>query len=123
MGIHYLRATSPQQKISLLTETVHQLFMEGKRVQIQVPSDAALKYVDELLWSYKPEAFLPHVMAQTASQEPIVITKEAINLNQADALIHLLPTKPPQGFKEVYDLLDETSPEKQAAALAKMQNS
>lgn len=118
---HFLRAMTPQQKISLLTETVERLFLEGKRIQIQVPSDAALRYIDELLWAYKPEGFLPHVIASSASPEPIVLTKEAVNLNRADALIHLLPSVPPSGFAEVYDLLDATTPEKQQAAEAKIQ--
>lgn len=117
---HFLRASTPQQKISLLTDTVHKLFLEGKRIQIQAPSDAALAYIDDLLWSYKPDSFLPHTIASSASPEPIVITKEAANLNKADILIHLLPGTPPPGFAEVYDLLDETTPEKKAAAEAKM---
>ena len=118
--LHFLRALTPQQKITLLTETTHKLFLEGKRIQIQAPSDAALTYIDELLWVYKPEAFLPHAIASSQSLEPIVLTKEATNLNKADILIHLLPGTPPSGFAEVYDLLDETTSEKQATAEAKI---
>lgn len=117
---HFLHASTPQQKITLLTDTVHKLFLEGKRIQIQAPSDAALTYIDELLWSYKPDGFLPHAIAASASLEPIIITKESTNLNKADTLIHLLPGTPPSGFAEVYDLLDETTPEKKAAAEAKI---
>ena len=121
--IHYLRAATPQQKVSLLTETVERLFLEGKRIQIQVPNDAALRYVDDLLWNYKPESFIPHTPASSASKEPLILTKESANLNQADVLIHLLPSKPPTHFKEIYDLLDETTPEKKQASQLKLEDS
>ena len=114
--IHFLSATTPKQKISLLTETAHKLFCEGKRIQIQAPSDEALRFLDDLLWSYKEESFLPHTIASSPTSEPIVLTKLAVNLNNADVLIHLLPTLPPLHFPEIYDLLDETTPEKKEAA-------
>lgn len=116
----FLRAASPQQKLSLVTDTTERLFLEGKRIQIVAPSDEALRYLDDLLWFYKPESFLPHAMASSKSSEVIILTKETANLNQADVLINLLPVPITTPFNEVYDLLDETTPQKKEASAAKV---
>lgn len=116
----FLRAASAQQKLSLITETAERLFLEGKRIQIIAPNDEALRYLDELLWSYKPESFLPHAIASSRSPEALVLTKELSNLNQADVLINLLPVPVSTPFSFVYDLLDETTPQKKELADAKV---
>lgn len=119
-NVEFLKAASPQQKLSQVTSTVEKLFLEGKRIQILGPSDEALKFIDELLWTYKPESFLPHMVAGTPSKEVVVLSKSSANLNNADVLINLLPSLPPtdffKAFSMVYELLDETTPEKKAQA-------
>lgn len=124
-NVVFLRAASPQQKLSLITETVEKLFLEGKRIQILAPNDASLNYIDDLLWAYKAESFLPHAISASATPEPLIITKSHDNLNKADILFNLLPTPPNPAvlnqYAVIYDLLDETTPEKKAASEVKSQ--
>lgn len=124
-NVEFLRAASGTQKLSHVTSTVEKLFNDGKKVQILAPNDEALRYIDELLWSYKSETFLPHSVVHGPSKDPIVLSKSLNNLNQADALLNLLPSPPPadffSAFPLVYELLDETTPDKKAQADHKVQ--
>ncbi len=52
---------------------------------MQTLDDLRLKALDDALWTYKPESFLPHATARdaTAAKQPIVLTTEAANVNGA----------------------------------------
>ena len=57
----------------------------GWRAVVQTIDAAVLKAVDDMLWAYKPESFLPHGVSsdKNADRQPILVTCEAENLNAA----------------------------------------
>lgn len=57
----------------------------GWRVVVQTVDDLRVKALDDLLWTYAAESFLPHASAgeKTAARQPIVVTREAGNPNAA----------------------------------------
>jgi DNA polymerase III subunit chi len=58
----------------------------GWRVVVQASSDARLRALDDYLWSYEPESFLPHGTRANPSPEtqPIYLTCADENPNGAD---------------------------------------
>ncbi len=58
----------------------------GWRVVVQATSDARVNALDQRLWSYRPESFLPHGTKRDASPEtqPIYLTCGDDNPNNAD---------------------------------------
>lgn len=58
----------------------------GWRVVVQATSEAQLDALDQRLWSYRPESFLPHGSKRDSSPEtqPIYLTCEDDNPNRAD---------------------------------------
>jgi DNA polymerase-3 subunit chi len=58
----------------------------GWRVAVQAASEARLRALDEHLWSYRPESFLPHGTRANSSPEtqPIYLTCADENPNAAD---------------------------------------
>jgi len=58
----------------------------GWRVVVQASSAQRLAAIDQLLWSYRPESFLPHGTARDASPptQPIYLTCADENPNGAD---------------------------------------
>lgn len=123
--VEFLRASTPKDKLTLITSTLERLLLEGKRAQVLAPNEASVTFLDDHLWAYKPESFLPHAIANAPSRTPIALTTLLTNFNQADALISLLPTPLPQEcaqhFPLIFELLDETSPEKKALSKLKEQ--
>jgi DNA polymerase III subunit chi len=63
----------------------------GFRVVVQAGSPERVKALDSLLWTYRPESFLPHGSGigalSTAPDQPIWLTADEENPNTADMLV------------------------------------
>lgn len=102
-------------KIHLICAKAQEAFKLEKRLLIAVPNLQAAQYIDALLWRTPPESFIPHIISDTPVAEWIAITmQEQHNINQAPCLFNLcpLPSTLYQQVEEVYDLFDETHPQK-----------
>lgn len=116
--IIFLRVTSPQEKLFRLTDTIQRHFDLGHKIQIFCETHAICIYMDELLWKFKAESFIPHKIADESCDDFVIITCKNNNLNAASVLINL-----GNGINEkfldyqmVYELYDETHPVKEDAA-------
>lgn len=112
--IIFLEIITNQQKITALCQLAQSYFDQKDAVLILAPSVQALHYIDELLWKYPDDSFLPHETASSPSKEKVVITTHQQNLNQAKVLINLSPQPPLflDGFETIYELYDKTHPDK-----------
>jgi DNA polymerase-3 subunit chi len=75
----------------------------GWRAIVQA-SPPRLKALDDLLWSYAPESFLPHSLEPSA-ETPIFLTSEAGNPNGARLRIFVDGEDPASALAEPYDRL------------------
>lgn len=101
-------------KIIALCRIVEMHFEQKKKLLIVAPSAEAANYIDQLLWKYKEESFLPHTIIDSQTSEPIGITTKMENLNRASSLLNLCPSAVPifESFENIYELFDETMPDK-----------
>jgi DNA polymerase III subunit chi len=102
-------------KIHLICHKAQEAFLQEKRLLIAVPSFQAAQYVEALLWRQPAESFMPHIIVDTPTVEWIAITlQEQHNVNQAPRLLNLWTTPSPlyQQVQEVYEIFDETDPQK-----------
>ncbi len=110
----FFQTSKPQDKPSCLIKIVQRHFSHNEPILIVAEEDAALTYVDELLWKHPPESFLPHAILEHPSEERIALTKVKKNLNQARYAFNLCPTplliEGP--FRTIYEFEDLTSPNK-----------
>lgn len=88
--------------------------MNGERVMIATPSQAASNFIDEFLWKQPKEGFLPHLCPTAPCDDPIIISNKSTNLNKAQVLINLCSGVSPiaDQFTVVYELWDETDADK-----------
>jgi DNA polymerase III subunit chi len=111
-------------KIQLICDKAQEAFRQEKRLLIAVPTFQAAQYIDALLWRLPEESFIPHVIADTPTSEWIAITlQEVENVNKAVHLLNLcpMPTSLYQQVEEIYDLFDETHPEKRELSQQRFQ--
>ncbi|NGX28561.1 MAG: DNA polymerase III subunit chi [Candidatus Anoxychlamydiales bacterium] len=104
-----------KEKLIKLIQTAIYHFEKKENLLIYVQDDAALKFVDELLWKTPKEGFLPHIIADENTSDFIVITKSKNNLNKAKYLFNLsldLVDFDPS-YKVIYDFDDYTTEIKQ----------
>lgn len=105
-------------KLRRLSAAIEFHFLRKQTTLILVPSDVAAKYIDEFLWKQPKDSFLPHIISNEFISEPIVITTERKNLNNASILINLTSEKFPtfDTLATVYEISDETDTEKKQLA-------
>lgn len=110
----FLPIKTNQQKIECICHHAQKHFNQDDKVLIIAPSELAVQYLDELLWKYPNDSFLPHVSMQTPCHDKIVITTFAQNLNHATIVLNLCLDYCPiaNNIEIIYELYDETTPEK-----------
>jgi DNA polymerase III subunit chi len=111
----FISVKDNNSKLNVICQTVQNLFIQKKAVLILVPNEEAASYVDQLLWRLPEESFLPHRIAFNPTNEPVVITTKAENMNQAHVLFNLCPNASPiyRDFETIYELDDRTHPTKE----------
>ena len=95
----------------------------GQRVVVEVSSDERLSALDDRLWTYSDEGFLPHVTAAEpdAAANPVVLTTQAHNPNAAQVRICADGVRIPdalQGYERVVLIFDGDDPDALNAARA-----
>ena len=75
-NFYLLKHDSEQARLTLACRLAEQQARQGQRICILTDSIEAAQEVDQLLWAYAPESFLPHALADdaAAAQVPVVIS-------------------------------------------------
>jgi DNA polymerase III subunit chi len=68
-----------------LPTLLEQALAEGARVVVETPSSELLEALDERLWTYSDDSFLPHGLARDGEPEsqPVLLTTSSENPNGA----------------------------------------
>ncbi len=89
----------------------------GHRIYVHTDSPAQTAHMDELLWTYRQDGFLPHAVhtGSSASQSPIVIGHDAEPDAHTDVLINLAPQVPLffSRFERVAEVVDQQEQRRQ----------
>jgi DNA polymerase III subunit chi len=72
-----------------LPALIEKALERGWRVGVQTVDDLRVKALDDLLWAFAPESFLPHTTAgdRSAAVQPIVVARDDANPNDAQLRI------------------------------------
>lgn len=94
----------------VLPELLEKTLARGWRAVIRPPSEQMIERLDQWLWTYRDDSFLPHGPAAEpgASRQPIVLTAGPENPNQAQALFLVdgSPTEDMDGYERCIVLFD-----------------
>jgi DNA polymerase-3 subunit chi len=79
---YHLERRRPEEALPSLLE---QALAEGARVIVEAPSSEMIESLDERLWTYSDDSFLPHGLVRDGETEtqPILLTTSADNPNRA----------------------------------------
>ncbi len=107
--------------ISLLTE---KLFKQGIKVLIFCPDDSVTKLLDDFLWTFKEESFLPHIVVDRnyCPLETIIISKDKLNVESFETLIVFKGSSVDpefcKKFEKTYYFFDDNNAEEKKLARA-----
>ncbi len=111
----FYEVTQNNVKLAFICQKAVEAFSQEKKLLITVPNLQAAQYVDDLLWRFSEESFIPHVVTDHPTAEWVAITlQNHINVNGAVRLLNLCPTPPPlfQEVVEIYEFYDKTDGQK-----------
>ncbi len=113
MGIHinfyHLTCVNLQKSLPKLLEKI---FQQGHRCLVVAKTEAEVSLLNDQLWTYHPESFLPHGTHKDgeASDYPIWISTSQENANNATVLLLTspLPLENPDSFQKAAYLFEGT---------------
>lgn len=111
----YILGHSQQQaRLSFACRLAEKAFKEGRQIYVHAQDEQQAKQLDDLMWEYKPESFLPHqIVGEQASQTQVEIGWQDHPSHHFDVLINLVSPQPSffSRFDRVLEIViqDETS--------------
>jgi DNA polymerase III subunit chi len=103
-----------------LPELLQKLLARGGRAAVATPLESRLDALDQHLWTFADDSFLPHGRADRprADQHPVVLSLAAENLNNANMLFCLDGADPGsgEGWQRVVILFEADDPSAMAWA-------
>ncbi len=97
VDFYILDDESIEARMLFVCRLVDKAFRRNNRILLNVADWATADALDDLLWSFRPESFIPHALANTeeAAEVPVVITAEGQDFaGQNDLLINLTDDVP-----------------------------
>ena len=93
-----------------LPELLQKTLAKGWRALVRTPDEQRIEHLDGWLWSYRDDAFLAHGLAEepNAARQPVLLTTQADNLNEAKAVFLLDDAEPGalEGYERCLILFD-----------------
>jgi DNA polymerase-3 subunit chi len=118
IDFYILEDTNPTARLRLVCRLIEKAHKNRHRVYVHTGASALALQLDELLWTYREDSFLPHNLYGEGPEPapPIQIGFDAIPEKQRDILINLsvdIPDFFPQ-FQRVLEIIS-AAPDVQAA--------
>lgn len=112
--VEFFEVLGPRWQLALCAQ-VEQAFAAGQRVYLLADGEAGARHLDDLLWTFREDSFVPHALWQgeTAVPEPVAVGWWEGNPNGANCLVLCRPAVPERvdGFARVIDLAPVDLPE------------
>lgn len=105
---------------SALPKLLEKALAGGYRALVLTESETQAERLNQWLWSYDPDSFLPHGTAKDgdAAHQPVYLTTKMENPNGAAVLVVTDGSQcdEPAGFERVLDIFDGNDPEATVSA-------
>lgn len=98
IDFYILSEKTPQARERFACKLTEKAFVHGHRVFLVAQDPAQLEALDQLLWTFRDRAFLPH--GREGDDEPILLGVDAPAAVGADTLVINLAADPPAGWQD-----------------------
>jgi len=111
----FIQLARPEDRVPLLCRTVERHYLRGNTVAVHLPDEAEAAELDQTLWTFRQNSFIPHVRLAAGEEpllEPVLIACAGEQLPQSDVVVVASRTEPERwigrfdyicDFAEVYD--------------------
>lgn len=118
VNFYLLHTLSRQERDRLACQLADKAWQQGFRVLIYTELPAHAKFLDDLLWTFRQDSFIPHVVYPDPEHihAPVIIGYAPLALTRCEVLINLTESVPSdfQSFQRVVEIIDDTEAAKQS---------
>ena len=119
VDFYILTDDSPLARSQLVCRLTEKAYQQKQRVYIHAPTKQAAEQINQLLWTYRDDTFIPHDLEGNDLQPPapVQIGFQRVPDYRGDILINLsdaVPTFYPQ-FSRLFEIIGNDAAEQQAA--------
>ena len=94
--------TSPDALERFACRLVEKVWQRGHRVLVLAPSETDARRIDDLLWTFREESFVPHRRlgaGDPPAAEPVVVATPGVWRDALDVLLNLTPSVPDEAAR------------------------
>ena len=101
VDFYILDATAEQERFRTACRLAEKAWQKGHRVFIHTDSMQAAKQIDDMLWTYRQDSFVPHALLRERQAveaddcEPVLVGDGMAEPTELDVLINLGESVPP----------------------------
>jgi DNA polymerase-3 subunit chi len=110
---------SDDKRLNTVCRLIEKAYLQKHQVWVQAGSKAEAEQLDELLWGFKPDSFVPHHLVGEGPNPPppVRIAWQNIRPEARDVLINLSAEIPPrpQQFQRILEIVGGDESRREAA--------
>ncbi len=116
VDFYLLQAGGDQARLQTACKLCSKAYDQGQRVHVQTADMAQAQRLDELLWTFADQSFIPHGLSGTPEGDGAPITIGPTHA-EAELLINLGDGLPeaPQAYERILEIVGSDDPGKQQA--------
>ena len=91
VDFYILPATEPEAQLNFVCRLTEKALRKGHHIYIQAQNEAQAKALDQLLWEFRPDSFIPHLLVGDDNVEgvPVAIGHTDDCAHHHDVMINL----------------------------------
>lgn len=95
VGFYVVGQAGPQARLEVAARLCGKAFAQGHTIHLNCADEAQARALDDLLWSYRPDSFLPHGILGSGDDAQIAIGWGQSPQQQGGLLLNLALAPPP----------------------------
>lgn len=116
---YVLADTAPEKRLNTACRIIEKAFQQKHQIYVHAASQAEAEQLDELLWSFRADSFIPHHLVGDGPTPPppVRIGWQQIPPEARDLLVNLNASAPdqPQRFRRIVEIVGGDEPMREAA--------
>lgn len=96
INFYIIKQTQQAELLFFVCRLTEKIYSQGHKIYIHTESSEMAETLDDLLWSFRPESFLPHEIMNSNDEDtpPIIIGFGNEHIGEKDVLINLATEVP-----------------------------
>ena len=100
---------TPKERFPFVCSLIEKAYQEGHQVYVYTNDNDETHFLDNLLWTYKDDEFIPHQSYTSSAKAPILIGSEEPIMEKSEILINLTQVIPSfyEKFKRIVEIVPQ----------------